>query len=95
MDNLPEFETPATSTEPKPPKKPRQKPTKRRKRKPVKVAAPKRVPIKRRKRRVAKSVETHAGGKFTPEFYRVLGALMELESPLRSSVIEIAKGLSK
>lgn len=52
MDNLPEFETPATSTEPKPPKKPRQKPArKRRKRRAMKVAAPKRVPIKRRKRR--------------------------------------------
>jgi hypothetical protein len=68
------------------------------KRRKVKAAVKKPVVKKRRKRRVRKApkaVEQHAGGRFTPEVYRVLGALLNLETPLRNFVIEIAKGVSK
>lgn len=86
---------PETPAEQQPsPKKPRRKPMKRRK---VKAAVEKPV-VKRRKRRVRKApkaVEQHTGGRFTPEVYRVLGALLNLETPLRNFVIEIAKGVSK
>ena len=92
MDNLPEFETPATSTEPKPPKKPRQKPTKRRKRRAMKVAAPKRVPIKRRKRRVVRAVPAKPSLIITDKAYQLLRDLINLDTPLLNFVVGIATG---
>jgi hypothetical protein len=91
MDDMPNFDSPPAATEPKPPKKPKPKPT-RQVRKAV-AAMPKR----RRKRRVVrtKPVETHAGGKFTPEIYRLIGALLNLETPMLNFVMEVTKGLSK
>lgn len=85
MNDLPEFNTPEAPS----PQPPRRKP-----RKPMKVAAPKK---RRRKRRVArvKPAEVHANGKFTPEIYRLIGALLNLETPMLNFVMEVTKGLKK
>jgi len=91
MDDMPNFDTPPAATDPKPPKKPKPKPT-RKLRKAMST-----IPKRRRKRRVArvKPVEQHAGGKYPPEIYRLIGTLMNLDLPLRNFVIEVTKGLSK
>ena len=91
MSELPGYEP----TAPDAPKKSRKKPMKRRQVK--KVAAEKPVAKKRRKRRarIARPVEQHAGGKFTPEFYRVVGLLMGLDIPIRNLAMEVVKGLTK
>jgi hypothetical protein len=91
MDDMPNFDSPPAATEPKPPKKPKPKPVRQARKA---VAA---MPKRRRKRRVArvKQVEQHAGGKFTPEIYRLIGALLNLETPMLNFVMEVTKGLSK
>ena len=96
---LPMFDEQPAQTDPAPPKKPKPKPTrKRRVRKAVKVAAPKRVPVKRRKRRVVKPrsyKNPEQNPACSPEAYRLIGTLMNLELPLRNFVIEVTRGLSK
>ena len=94
MDDLPTFETPPEPVVDVPIKKPR-KPMKRSRGRPKgKVKGPRAV---KRKRRVARQPkpETHHGGKFPPAVYDLIGALMNLELPLRNFVIEVTKGLSK
>lgn len=96
MTDLPSFDPPP-QTEPPSPKKPRRKPQRRA----VKAAAvvrKRRVPKKRAKRVSSGwtgEKEQHAGGRFTPEVYRLIGTLMALDAPTRNLVIEVAKGLSK
>jgi hypothetical protein len=92
---LPMFEeTPA----PDAPKKQRRKPVKRRKARKaaVKVEAPPTpVPKKRRQMRKARVTNGHAGGRYTKEQYRVIGALMGMSIKERIAVFDIVKGLSK
>jgi hypothetical protein len=90
MDDMPDFNTP-NAPPLIPPKKPKPKPVRQARKA---VAA---MPKRRRKRRVAriKPVEQHAGGKYPPEIYRLIGTLMNLDLPLRNFVIEVTKGLSK
>jgi hypothetical protein len=100
---LPMFdETPTADA----PKKQRRKPVKRRKvrKAAVKVEAP---PIPEPKKRRASTVERarqmrkarvtngHAGGRYTKEQYRVIGALMGMSIKERIAVFDIVKGLSK
>jgi hypothetical protein len=93
MDEMPEFNTPYPDP-PHPPKRKPRKPMKRR-------AQPLSVTInkgRRRKRRTIKRVkpaEVHANGKFTPEVYRLIGALLNLETPMLNFVMEVTKGLKK
>jgi hypothetical protein len=102
---MPMFDEPPAATEPNPPKKPRQKPTRRKRRDSAKaknLPAPKRG--RPRKRRVAKSPLLAAPyGKsvaspflpMAPQVSRLIGELMNLETPLRNFVMEVTKGLSK
>ena len=95
---LPMFDEQPAQSEPAPPKKPRPKPTrKRRVRKAVALKPLKSDKIKRRKRRVTKikPAEQHHGGKYPQAVYDLIGTLMNLELPLRNFVIEVTKGLSK
>lgn len=90
-DQMPMFDDPIPAETPKPPKKPRQKPTKRG----AKVAVPK-VMKKRRKIRAAKTaVENHAGGRFTDEVYRMIGTLMGMKGSERTLVLDIVLGLTR
>lgn len=93
MTDLPNFDPLAPPAEPVTPKKPRRKPTKRKA--PVKAAAA--VPKRRvpKKRKAAPAPESYAGGHFTSEVYRLIGALVELNAKTRNLVIEVARGLSK
>jgi DNA-binding protein Fis len=84
-DRMPMFDDPIPPVE-KPPKKPRQKPTR---------AAPKPVK-KRRKRRTVKpaKVEQHNNGRYPKHVYDLVGKLMNLELPLRNFVMEVTKALT-
>lgn len=87
-DQMPMFDDPPPVEVP--PKKPR-KPMRR---KAKKLTAAKPVPKKRRKRRTVKSAEPHKNY-HTPEAYRLIGTLMNLELPLRNFVMEVTKALTK
>ncbi len=94
--NLPMFEDPAPQAEPTGPKKPRRKPVKR-----AKKAAPK--VVKKPRRKVSKhpalgapyNRESNHGGKFTPDVYAAIAALMALDIPARNLTMEVAKALTK
>ncbi len=95
MNDLPQFETPpAPPAAPDTPKKPRRKPMKKR-RKTAKAAAPKKTRRKRRKRVKIAPTETTFPSDMGEEVYRLIGALMHLETPLRSFVIEVTRALDK
>jgi hypothetical protein len=87
-DQMPMFDDPPPVEVP--PKKPR-KPMKARKVKTAKIAAPK----KRRKRRTVKvkQAEPHKNV-HTPQTYRLIATLMNLELPLRNFVMEVTKALT-
>ena len=87
-DQMPMFDDPIPPVE-QPPKKPR-KPMKARKVNTAKIASPK----KRRKRRTIKQAEPHKNV-HTPQTYRLIATLMNLELPLRNFVMEVAKALTK
>lgn len=53
------------------------------------------VPKKRKKRRTVAPRAEHAGGKFPKEVYDLISRLMNLETPLRSFVIEVTRTLDK
>lgn len=90
-DQMPMFEDPASPVEPKPPKKPRQKPV----RKSHKVASPKPVPKKRRKVRAPKaSPATKQEVFLSPEVYKTIRTLVDLSASERSAVLDIVKGLT-
>jgi len=71
------------------PKKPKPKPTRKRRRKLGAV----------RKQRVARTpspqISERAASKFPPEVYRVIGELMNLDIPLRNFAMEVTKALTK
>lgn len=86
-DQMPMFDDPVPAAQP--PKKPK-KPS----RKSAKVAAPK----KRRKRRTVKPQPYKNPERkpvFSPEAYRLIGVLMNLDIPLRNFVMEVTKALTK
>ena len=56
---------------------------------------PKAVPKRRRKRKTTPVKAEHAGGRFTPEVYRLIGELMGLTPASRSLVLGIVQGLTK
>lgn len=89
-DQMPMFDDPIRPAEP-PPKKPRQKPMRRKAKKAVEK--PKRAK-KFRKRRTIKPTEPHKNY-HTPEAYRLIGTLMNLDIPLRNFVMEVTKALTK
>jgi hypothetical protein len=92
--DLPQFDQPQQPETSAPSRKPRRK-----KRLPVKAKTlrpPKAVPKRRRKKRKATPVKAeHAGGRFTPEVYRLIGELMALGPASRSLVLGIVQGLTK
>jgi hypothetical protein len=89
MDDMPNFDSPPTATEPKPPKKPRQKPT----RKARKAIAT--MPKRRRKRRMVRAKPVEQPVKLPLEIYKLIGTLLNLETPMLNFVVEVTKGLSK
>jgi hypothetical protein len=99
-DPLPMFDDPILPAEPKPPKKPRQKPV----RKARKLAAPKPVPKKRRKKRKIgkhpalaapyKASDKHAGGRYSKDIYATIAKLVSMESAEREFVNDVVKALT-
>ena len=100
MDNLPDFEQPAPTEAPSP-KKPRRRPTRRKsppKKAAVRVVAPKRPrkvrPARKRVVTPMSTKNTHHGGRFTVEAYRLIGLLLEQDVPNRNLIMAIVKGMS-
>lgn len=98
MNDMPMFDDPIAPPEPPLPKKPRQKPTRKRK---VSEAAPK-VVKKRRKKRLIRSgfvkkmvpVAEHAGGRYSKDVYVAIGSLMGMKGSDRETVLDIVQGLT-
>ena len=99
MSEMPMFD-PVENDTPAPPKKPRQKPT--RKRKARKAAAP--VPKRRgrKKRSVGKhpalaapyKKDQHAGGRYSRDVYAAIATLVGMKGSELDAVLDIVKGLT-
>lgn len=98
MTDFPSFDPdPGVPAAEAPPKKPRRKPMKKRRKVRVARAVPPtpEPPKQRRKVRKIRVANGHAGGRYTKEQYRVIGALMSMSVKERDAVLDIVKGLSK
>ncbi len=110
-DQLPDFEQthPEPTFEDPKPKKPRRKPAKRKAKRvsflerKAQLAAPKKRKVAKRKRRgrpvgalnKPKVDEQHAGGRLTPELYRLIGTLLGLTAFDRAFVLSVVARLAK
>lgn len=98
-DQMPMFDDPIPETSPDAPKKPRKKPMRRKVKKARKVAVAAPIvppaPKQRRKMRKVRVTNGHAGGRYSKEQYRVIGALMGMSVKERDAVFDIVKGLTK
>jgi hypothetical protein len=99
-DQMPMFDDPIPPAESNP-KKPRQKPVRRRKA--VKAEAPKPVKKRRKKRKISKhpalaapykASPKHAGGRYSKDVYATIVKLMGMNNAERSDVLDIVKGLT-
>ena len=95
-DPLPMFDDPIPPAEPNP-KKPRQKPMKKRANRAAKMTETKHVKKRRKKRARVKLPPTET--KFpevflSPEVYKTIRTLVDLSSSERSMVLSIVKGLT-
>jgi hypothetical protein len=91
--DLPQFDQPQQPETSAPSRRPRRKRTKIPPTRTIIKATPKK---RRRKKRKATPVKAeHAGGRFTPEAYRLIGELMGLSPASRALVLGIVHGLTK
>lgn len=93
-DQMPMFDDPIPPAEPNP-KKPRQKPMRRKKVRAVEPAS-NAFPKKRRKKRAPNKPKTPVKEEvfLSPEVYKTIRTLVDLSSPERNMVLSIVKGLT-
>ncbi len=94
MDNLPDFETPQPSTEPKV-RKPRSKPQRKHRAKKTVVVAPKKRVAKKRRARRTFTPKPQPHGVFTAEARQVIDTLVRFSPADRNLIFTMVRELTK